>query len=362
MNKKIYYGWGWRAPVWGAVLGCLSQCLLSMGGELKAGYFDATPIGSWARYLSTSKDGTKIGYTYKRLPDEKGQARLEIETRILAGPGAGSTYKNLYVMLPGFDFSKDSLSYGKYVDRLSMQFGDAAPMPQSPEMIKMIRDSGNDFRGAVSFEAKEQKDGHSCDRYATAARSGGVAPSVTRGSLWLDASVPFAIVHQVGKVVQVDGTVLTDYEMVLEESGKSEGPAVIAAAVASSEPAVPGGTQTNTIASAYKEGKVGFRVTVMEGSAGRRLGLMVLNKGESDLVVAIVPGDQDFEAGSPVNQFKVTFKEGRTLMIPAGDASEPLEVLQRGTRGAQEGTFSISVYEGTPLCSGSVTIGPLVTP
>lgn len=46
------------------------------GGELKTSYFGATKPGAWARYLGVTKDGSRMEYTYKRLADEDGRARM----------------------------------------------------------------------------------------------------------------------------------------------------------------------------------------------------------------------------------------------------------------------------------------------
>ena len=54
---------------------------------------------------------------------------------------------------------------------------------------------------------------------------------------------------------------------------------------------------------------------------------------------------------------KITTRKAAGLVLPANEKADPLTVDQRGTRGITEGHCSLSVYEGTPLFSGSVTMG-----
>jgi hypothetical protein len=90
------------------------------------------------------------------------------------------------------------------------------------------------------------------------------------------------------------------------------------------------------------------------GSSGRKLSLVLINKTEASLTVNVPAGEMQFEVDSPVNTLKIATAQ---VAIPAGEKAAPIVVEQRATRGIAEGHCSLSVYEGTPLFSGSVTIG-----
>ena len=107
----------------------------------------------------------------------------------------------------------------------------------------------------------------------------------------------------------------------------------------------------------YQAGRVGIEVTVEDGSSGKHLQLAFINKTEADLTVKLAAGALEIPASDPLGALKIVVPKAANLVVPAGAASDPIKVDQQPGRGAFEGKFVLSVYEGTLLYSGSVTKG-----
>ncbi|MFO1523333.1 MAG: hypothetical protein U1G05_15090 [Kiritimatiellia bacterium] len=66
----------------------------------------------------------------------------------------------------------------------------------------------------------ETVDRHVCDRYAYDVVLSGPAAGRETGRLWLDATAPFALVRQVARSANTDGTDAHSYEVRLRETGR----------------------------------------------------------------------------------------------------------------------------------------------
>ena len=84
--------------------------------------------------------------------------------KILAGLGEGAESKNICTMPQNFDLFRDGLNYGKFTEKMVMQFGSMS-MPVDETTLEHIRKAGKDYRGAVTFEATENSGDRTCDRY-----------------------------------------------------------------------------------------------------------------------------------------------------------------------------------------------------
>ncbi len=336
--------------------------LLSFGpawsGDFKTPYFSATKHGAWAQYLLTSPDGSKSSYVYEREGDDDSRTVIGVRCKIIEGPGKDSRVKNSHTLSRSFNLNRDGLSYVKFTEKMSMNYN-GADMPVDEATLAIIRESSKDFRGAVTFEAAEKIGGRTCDRYAYSLKTGGPGPTLETGKLWLDPTVPFAIVRQVAKATKEDGTPISEFDMQLQETGLNQ---LIAETSAPPPPKAPvkiTAPSTLSLSSSFKAGLVGMEVEAVPGSAGRDLQLTLVNRTDAELTVTVPAGNSDFEAGSPVTTLRVTFPKAASVVLPANDKAAPLPVAQRGKRGIVEGKCALSVYEGTPLFSGSVTMDSL---
>jgi len=332
------------APVW--------------GGELKKPYFSATQQGTWAEYLLLSPDGSKSSFSYEREADDAGRTVIVMQCKILAGPGRGAESKLTYILPRSFNLDREGLSYGKFTEKMIMYAGGAG-IPIDEKTLETIRQCSKDFGGAVTFEGAEKIWGHPCDRYAYSVKTGGPNPTVETGKLWLDPAVPFAIVKQSAKVVNEDGIPVTEFNMVLRDTGLNQVIAAAAVTPSPEEPKKATAPSKVSLAEGFKAGRIGMDIEVVPGSSGRTLRLTLVNKTDAELTVAVPAGAMEFAVDSPVTTLKITANKAASVVVPANEAAAPLNVEQRGSRGVTEGHCSLSVYEGTPLFSGSVTMGPL---
>jgi hypothetical protein len=348
-----------NCSAFGRLAGALlfASAALGSGGELRKAYFEATKPGAWSEYFLTSGGDSKSTFTYQRRPNHRGRIVIELMVKVLTGPGKDSASKNTYLMAREFNLGRDGLSFGKFIEKMSMSSG-GMEMSVDDATLDQIRRAEKDFRGAVTFEAAETIEGRRCDRYAYSLRTEGPVPTKETGTLWLSDSVPFGIVRQSAEVFRPDGTKISSFEMRLQESGFDQS---LAETSARPEPAAKTTVQSSTVAlqGAYRTGKVGIEVTVVEGTSGRRLSLTMQNKTDAELTLMVPAGNTELRAGRPVNLLRFVSADAITLKLPAEGRGDPVLVDQRGKRGINEGRCTLSVYDGKPLFSGSVTIGPL---
>jgi hypothetical protein len=67
-------------------------------------------------------------------------------------------------------------------------------------------------------------------------------------------------------------------------------------------------------------------------------------------------GKTTLHVDMPLDDFIFEVSSAQTLQLTA-EKSADLDVRQTGAQRAMKGKFQISMYEGTPLWSGSATIG-----
>lgn len=322
-------------------------------GDLKKDYFAATPPGAWAQYDLTSSDGGTSTSSSERKPDQEGRVVVESAVKIKTGAGAGAESKTTHTMPKGFNLARDWLSYGVLTEKMVMQYG-SVTMPIDAATLDAIKAGSKDYRGAVAFEAEEKVDGHACDRYAYAINIGGPAPSKETGKLWLDATIPFGIVKQTAKTVNADGSAGTSYEIKLTETGRVQQDAVAATPAAPEAPAAPA---VVGLLDGYNAGRVTLEVSAVAGSAGRQLQIALKNDGAAELTVKVPAGKLDLPGSWPVEKLSLSIPAAATLVIPAGETAPAFAATQQAGRGPVEGRFTLSVYEGKPLFSGSATMG-----
>jgi len=327
-------------------------------GELKKDYFGATKPGAWVEQALSSPDGSKSTYTSQRLPDEDGHVVLALSVKVIAGAGAGSESKNICVMPVDFNLARDFLSYGKFTEKMTMEFS-GMKMPVDNTTLDAIRKGSKDYRGGVTFEGSETIDGRSCDRYAYSISIAGPAPSKEAGKLWLDPTLPFGIVRQTAKVLKDDGSVASEYEIKLTGSGLDQSMASVASPPVETPAPAPLKPSVVGLVDGLKAGQVAIDVSVVSGSKGRKLELVLRNKTDAQVTVNVPAGDLDIPGSPPVDVLRVTFAKQASLIIPPEESAAPVSVAQRGTRGPVEGKFTLSCYEGTPLFSGSATLDSL---
>lgn len=330
---------------------------MAWGADLRKSYFEATKPGAWSEYVLTSGENSTSLFSYQRRPNDDGRIVIELRVKVLTGPGKDSASKNTYFMPRNFNLGRDGLSFGKFIEKMSMS-SSGMEMTVDEATLDQIRRAEKDFRGAVTFEATERIDGRACDRYAYSLRTGAPVPANETGTLWLSDSVPFGIVRQTAEILRPDGTKVSSFEMRLQDSGFDQ--SLVKSGPKPEQPRkAPVQPSTIALQDGYRAGRVGLEVMVVEGSSGRQLSLTLQNKTDAELTVTIRAGNTELKAGSPVNVLKFSSADSLGVKLPAEGRGGPLLVKQRGSRGLNEGRCILSVYEGKPLFSGSVTIGPL---
>ena len=130
-------------------------------------------------------------------------------------------------------------------------------------------------------------------------------------------------------------------------------------APASPDGAAPEGLTASTLLEAYQSEKIRLVFEVLEGSGGRRLDLVVVNKLEEPFELVVPAGPLSIPADSPLGVLNLSIGEELRFSLAPGGSSPPFAAGQPGERGATEGKFQLTVYEGQPLYQGSVTVGPL---
>ncbi|MEP6671951.1 MAG: hypothetical protein ABJF10_22505 [Chthoniobacter sp.] len=324
-------------------------------GDLNKNYFGATTAGAWSEYLLTSPDGSKSNFSYQRSADNDGHPVVELEVKVLAGPGKDSKSKTGYILPRDFHFERDGLNYGRFTEKMTMSYA-GNEMAVDATTLDAIKQGTKDFKGALIFEASEKIDGRACDRYSYSLKIGGPNPTQETGRLWMNPTVPFGMVRQSARITDPAGKLVTEFEMRLMDMGVNQALAAAAAPRAPVPEKKPPAPSQVSLADGFKAGRVGMDVEVVPGSSGRKLSLVLVNKTEANLTVTVPAGEMQFEVDSPVNTLQIATAKAAQISIPAGEKAAPIVVEQHAARGIAAGHCSLSVYEGTPLFSGSVTI------
>ncbi len=337
--------------------------------SLEKAYFAATHPGTWAKYESSWEipDGT-VGtniYTYIRAPDSSDRVRIETDTETLAGPGEGMITRQLFIMEPGFDLARNYLNRMMFIEASVAQTGEGTPSLMQDNVIEIIRGSAGDLTNSVTFKGRETRKGVNCDLYTYSYKAGGPHTTVQTGEICLDETVPFGVVFQKGRVTDAAGTLVSSFEEKLLDSGAGEsGTAALLAMTPEAAPAIPEGATPDALPSlplleAYQSEKIQLAVEVVEDTGGRRLNLVAVNTTKEPLELVVPGGPLTIPADSPLGVLNIVVIEGQRFSLAPGASSPPFEAGQPGERGATAGTFILTVYEGTPLYQGSVTVGPL---
>jgi hypothetical protein len=288
---------------------------------------------------------------------------VEFKLEVLSGPGSGTTTQQLFVMAPGFDLSRDAINYMKSLEAIVMQAGEGRAMVQSADIVSAIRKGTCDHGDVFTYKGKDKVKDVDCDVYTFETTCGGPHPSTEVGEVCISGAVPFGVVRKTGEMRDSNGKKTSSSVMTLQDHGSgAQGSAVLLAQL----PDIKGGEKKATAAvktilleEAYREGLVEAQVEIVAGSGGNRLLLSLSNKSTEALQVTIPTGSTRLEAGSPLNTLEIAVESRKTITLKARGGSTPTEVAQLGKRGAVEGKFTLSIYEGEPLFAGSITMGPL---
>lgn len=349
-------------------------------GELTKPYFGATAPGTWTRYAMEAEKVDPYSYTYRRLPDVDGKARIEISV-VFTGQMAGSWSKSVYTLAKGFDPARDMLSHAKFLDAVVLEAKGMGAMPQPAETVKAIRDGSSDYRKGMTFVGTEQLDGRTCDRYSYSAPSLGALPTVEVGEVWLDASLPFGIVKQAATLKDAkSGEVRSRYVMRLVGSGVGEPPEGGAVGVASKGDAPTGGDAASkpgrdagsgtsqagraggsapSLLEAFQAGKVKLEIAVSDG--GRQLHVTARNRTTTPMEVRVGAGRIVFAQALALTDLVMLVDDGVTLKLPGGGTAA-FDAGQGGDKGAVRGNFELTFDDGATSFGGQLNVEALPPP
>ena len=339
----------WHVLFAAALLLGLSGNPMARAGDLAKNYHAATTPGAWSHYQLTSSDGSVATYRYERKADDEGRPVLSLKVETTAGAAAGSESTMTYTLPADFDFARNGLSYGKFIEKMTMQYGEMV-MPVDDNTLEIIRGAEKDYRGKLTSAGAENVGDWRCDRYTY---SMGPDTAKETGTLWLNEEIPFAIVKHAGQILNADKSPSSSFEMILVSQGQQqlagEETEVAAAPEPAAEPAVV------SLAEGFKAGWIGLDLVALEG--GRKLSVNFRNEYKAQRTIKLTPGPVDLTVDFPVETLKINVIKAQNLVLAQGASSETIVVNQRGPRGIVEGKCYQSIYEGTPVFQGSVTMG-----
>jgi hypothetical protein len=339
----------WHVLFAGALWLGLSGNPHARAGDLAKNYHTATTPGAWSHYQLSASDGSVATYRYERRADDQGRPVFSLSVETTAGVAAGSESTMTYTLPANFDFARNGLSYGKFIEKMSMQYGDTV-MPVDDNTLEIIRGAEKDYRGKLTPAGVENVGDWRCDRYTY---SMGPDTAKETGALWLNEEIPFAIVKHAGQILNADKTPSSSFEMILVSQGQQQLADDETAAAAAPEPiAEPAEV---TLAEGFKAGWIGLDLVPLEG--GRKLSVNFRNEYKAQLTIRLAPGPVELTVDFPVETLKITVLKAQNLVLAPGASSETIVVQQRGPRGIVEGKCYQSIYEGAPIFQGSVTMG-----
>jgi hypothetical protein len=171
-----------RSALLPLVVAFLVSLASAPAGELRKSYFEATKPRAWSEYALTSGSRSKAIFRYQRQKNIDGKIVIELTVTTSIAPGKNSQSKNTYVMSRNFDLGRDGLSFGKFIEKMSMS-SSGMVMQVDDATLNQIRQAEKDFRGVVTFEKTEKMDGRTCDRYTYSLRTHGPVPTIETGTL-----------------------------------------------------------------------------------------------------------------------------------------------------------------------------------
>ncbi len=335
---------------------CVALCSIGIAaaadspGYRKA-YFGATKSGTFAQYVMKIEGQPDIGSTVTRLPDENGQQRVEVRIEYQAAGTPSVAFTN-YVLKAGYSLESDALGFGKALVAMSASSPGTPPTVMPAAVLDNARKTMPDYAASAVFIGTDNIGGKDSGHYRYVQRHPGNPETIETGEIWLNETVPFGLVKQKAVTADANGKVVSRFEMLLVDSGSRAAPASGADGVAS-KAAVP-----VALADAFRSGRVELAVSVLPaGGDGRTLSIGFRNKTDSVLRLAIPAGATNLDVGSPLETLKLVAPVATALEIAPGASSKPLPFSQAGTRRAIDGAFVVTVFEGTPLFSGSATMG-----
>lgn len=319
----------------------------------KKAYFGATKPGTWAKYTMKMPTFPDSFTTYTRLSDEDGYPRLETRSEFTT-EGQASTSFNDYKLAKGFSLEKNALDFGKAIVGMTIRAGDGEPMVMEPAVLENIRTGMSAYGPVAKFVATETVAGKICDRYTYALKHPGNPVQLEAGELWLSDAVPFGLVRQTGVTKEPSGKVLSEFEIILTDSGSGATGTTTAVVGAATAKEAPGPL---ALGDAFQKERVELSVEVMGTPPdGSRVRVTFKNKSDEPLRLVIPAGATALEAGTPIETLTLVSAAEKTLELSPGKSSPPIDLTQTGSYRVVKGKFVISVYEGTQLFSGGVTM------
>jgi hypothetical protein len=319
----------------------------------KKAYFGATTPGSWAQYTMKVEGQADMGYLSTRLPDQAGQQRVEIRVEYMTQGKLTRAYTN-YVLKAGYSLENDGLGFGKALVAMSSSTPGTQPYIMPAAVLDNARKTMPDYAASAQFVGTENIGGKISDRYKYTQRHPDNPITIETGEVWLNGSVPFGLVKQKAVTKEESGKIVSQFEMLLVDSGVNAAATQTAAAKTPNKPAPAGPV---LLADAFRKGQVELAVSIIPGpDNGKNVRVTFKNKGTSPLRLTIPAGPTTLDVGIPLDKLRLVAPAAKVIDIAAGATSPAIELTQTGARRAVQGSFVLSVYEGTPLYSGSATV------
>ena len=329
----------------------------SFGAEssgYRKAYFGATKPGAWAQYTMKVDGQADMGYVTTRLADEAGQQRVQSRVEYIMSGATNTAYTD-YVLKPGYSLESDALGFGKALVGMSSSMPGSKPIVMPPAVVDSARKSMPDYAASARFIGTDNIGGKLSEHYSYTQKHPGNPAQIETGEIWLNDSVPFGLVKQKAVTTEESGKVVSKMEMLLVDSGTAS---VGGKSADATKPAKGSASASVSLADAFKTGRVELAVTVVGGTGdGRSLRVGFKNKGDDVLHLIIPAGATTLDVGTPIDKLRLQAAVATSLDIASGATSPVMELGQTGTRRAIDGSFAVNVYEGTPLFSGSVTMG-----
>lgn len=318
----------------------------------KKAYFGATKAGSWARYANHSSEPAAGDWTttYLRLPDDGSQLRLQMESRFPADRYPVSY--NRYTLKSAFAYDHDLIDFGPAI--VSGEIGTAdSPMKLEGDMLAAVSKGLPVYGPVATFKGVEKVEGRSADHYTYTIKHAGDPSSVETGDLWLSDAVPFGVVRQTSTTKDSAGKTSTFEEKLIASGTKPEaGMEMIAAGSGAPETEA-----TRTLKEAFDEGLIQISAVVDDKTKdGAKVHLHIEVKEDKPLTIIVPKGRTSLHVDMPLDDFVLEVTSAQTLKL-TGEHAADLDVRQVGEQRAIAGKFQISTYEGSPLWSGSATVG-----